>query len=192
MKFPLEDVNVSFDLLKIAPTIYFYRQIVSTFVDILYPLSHMLNFKPEIDKDNWLMGRRQTSRLRCAFCAPIATATLIMFIQKVFFSGINFSFNEMETIYLVLSQSIPGTEDAVVDVGTNSLAQKAYILLFLSKKLNSLYLKLKQMSIGQLIKFIFKTLSSLLLILFFINYIVDPKGILPYFAKITLYDLAKI
>jgi hypothetical protein len=120
--------------------------------------------------------------------------TIIIFLQKGFLSGNFFNYEPAEggeTINQVYPLSYP-TFEGLVEEGIGSSVKNAFILLFLSNKLNSLSLKLKKMSMRQLIKFIFKALSSLLLFLLFIYYNVNPSVILSYLITITLYDLAKI
>jgi len=204
MEYPLKNVDVSLNLFKVVPTLWWYRVIEITYTNSAYHLSESKKMSPS-KLDRWLLHRPLSLRLRdkgkgratrmwSAFFVLIATVTIIIFLQKGFLSGNFFNYEPAEggeTINQVYPLSYP-TFEGLVEEGIGSSVKNAFILLFLSNKLNSLSLKLKKMSMRQLIKFIFKALSSLLLFLLFIYYNVNPSVILSYLITITLYDLAKI
>ena len=121
----------------------------------------------------------------------------MLFIQKGILPGISINWETINSVLPLTKSTSEGliSFGAELEKGTDSSVKNAFIFLFLSNKLNSLFFKLKKISISQLIKFIFKALSSLLLWLLFIYYSVDPtfgRVILSNLATITLYDLAKI
>jgi hypothetical protein len=185
-KLPLGDVQVHLDMFKVIPTVYIYRGIVNAYINSAYPLSEINKMDAKTQAER-LFQRGKATRLWAAYFAPIATVTILTFIQR----GFPLSIEIGSTLKSFLPNYFPSLGEVNDKEGITSV-KNAFLSLFLSNKLKTLSCNLKSMSTGQLFKFIFKTLSKILLILILVYYFVDPSIALSYLANLSLYDLAKI
>lgn len=195
LNFPIKDVSINIDMFKFIPrppaihfvTIFIFRSIVKTYINAAYPLSDIHKMEPRLREEHMIM-RGKATRLWACYFAPIATATILVFVQKL--NPITISnISVRDTFSWLHSDSISSSG---VDKDANTSIKNAFLYLFLSNKLKTFSLNLKNMSTGQLFKFIFKTLSIYLLIFAFIYYNIDFNVLLINLVKISLYDLAKI
>lgn len=186
LDFPLEEININLDAFKVIPTVVLYRGIVNAYINSVHPLSEINKLDPRLRGERLAQRSKQT-RLWAAFFAPIATVTIMTFIQR----GFPLSIDVTSPIKSILPDSTSSLGE-VNDKEAATSVKNAFLFLFLNNKLKTLSCNFKSMSTGQRLKFIFKTLSKIFLIFAFIYYFLDPSIVLSYLANLSLYDLAKI
>jgi cytochrome c oxidase subunit 2 len=186
---PVGNITMTVEAFKFVPTILIYRGIVNAYINSSWPLDIINKMEPKLREEH-LIRRGHATRLWACYFAPIATVTILAFVQK----GFPISFNVNDTLNSILPDNSPlsAASQEVKDNEVGTSVKNAFIYLFLSNKLKKLSCYLKGMSTWQIFKFIFKTLSKFILIIVFIYYYIDSKVVLSYLAKISLYDLAKI
>lgn len=83
-------IDISINFIKFVPSVWLYRKIVRVYSDTLYPLSEGEKLS-DIQRKAWMMDRRRATLLFSTFFAPIATVTLITFVQRGLSNAFNYS-----------------------------------------------------------------------------------------------------